>query len=29
MRLDSALGKTFADGVPIDEVLPEIKRQGR
>ena len=25
-RLDAALGKVLADGKPIDEVLPEIKR---
>ena len=25
-RLDAALGKVLADGQPIDEVLPEIKR---
>ena len=29
-RLDTALGKVLADGQPIDEVLPEIKRlEGR
>jgi hypothetical protein len=29
-RLDAALGKVLADGQPIDEVLPEIKRlEGR
>jgi len=28
-RLDAALGTALADGVAIDEVLPEIKRRGR
>jgi hypothetical protein len=30
LQLDAALGKVLADGQPIDEVLPEIKRlEGR
>lgn len=28
-RLDAALGAALADGIAIDEVLPEIKRLGQ